>query len=167
MSQDEPVDPAWQTLGFLMHDVARMHRKRFEQRARAAQLGLTRAHYSVLAHLARHEGCNQSFLAQVLEIEPISLMKQLDKLESLALIERRPAPDDRRARHLFLQPAAHPLLERIHKLSVEVREEALIGVLPADRQRLYEILLAMKSNLAGRVDMEPMAEPVERLNNHG
>jgi DNA-binding MarR family transcriptional regulator len=167
MAQDEPVDPAWQTLGFLMHDVARMHRKRFEQRARAARLELTRAHYSVLAHLARHEGCNQSFLAQVLEIEPISLMKQLDRLEALALIERRPAPDDRRARHLYLMPAAHPLLVRIHKLGAEVREEALTGISPEDRQRLFDILLAMKSNLAGRVDMEPMAEPVERLSNHG
>src|SRR6185437_4798707 len=54
MPDDEPIDQLLPTLGFLMHDVARMHRKRFEQRARAAQFDLTRAHYSVLAHLARH-----------------------------------------------------------------------------------------------------------------
>jgi MarR family transcriptional regulator for hemolysin len=164
---DQPTDQPLQTLGFLMHDVARMHRKRFEQRARAAQLELTRAHYSVLAHLARHEGCNQSFLAQILEVEPITLMKQLDRLEELALIERRPAPADRRARHLYLTAAARPLLDRIHKIGAEVREEALAGIAPADRQRLCEILLAMKLNLAGSVDMDLSGAMVETRGTHG
>ena len=167
MPDSQATDQLLQTLGFLMHDVARMHRKRFEQRARAAQFDLTRAHYSVLAHLARHEGCNQSFLAQVLEIEPITLMKQLDRLEELALVERRAAPADRRTRHLFLTPAARPLLDRIHKISTEVREEALAGIAAADRQRLFEILMAMKLNLAGRVDMDMSSVPVEARGTHG
>jgi MarR family transcriptional regulator for hemolysin len=167
MASDEPTDQMIEAVGFLMHDVARMYRKRFEQRARVAQLGLTRAHYSVLVHLARHEGCNQSFLAQILEVEPISLMKQLDRLEALALVERRPAPDDRRARHLYLMPAAHPLLDRIHRLSAEVREEALTGIAPADRRRLCEILLTMRINLAGRVDMEVPAVTAEARGTHG
>jgi MarR family transcriptional regulator, transcriptional regulator for hemolysin len=155
------------TLGFLMHDVARMHRKRFEQRARAAQLELTRAHYSVLAHLARHEGCNQSFLAQVLEVEPITLMKQLDRLEELALIERRAAPADRRTRHLFLTAAARPVLDRIHAIGADVREEALAGIGPADRKRLCEILQAMKLNLAGTVDLDMAGTTPEARGIHG
>lgn len=167
MSADQPPDPSMQTLGFLMHDVARMHRKRFEQRARAAQLELTRALYSVLAHLARHEGCNQTFLAQVLEVEPITLMKQLDRLEELALIERRAAPADRRTRHLYLTPAARPLLDRIHELSTEVREEALAGIDPADRRRLVEILQAMKLNLAGSVDLDMAGTILEARGTHG
>jgi|SRR5579859_471807 len=167
MPGDKPTDQLMQTLGFLMHDVARMHRKRFEQRARAAQLELTRAHYSVLAHLARHEGCNQSFLAQILEIEPITLMKQLDRLEALALIERRAAPADRRTRHLYLTAAARPLLDRIHQISAEVREEALAGIDPADRQRLCEILMTMKLNLAGSVDMDLAGTPIEARGTHG
>src|SRR5271156_4459527 len=61
------------TLGFVLHDVARALRKRLEQRARETQLGLTRAQWSVLAHLARQEGINQAALAQILEIEPITL----------------------------------------------------------------------------------------------
>ena len=167
MTADDSTDQPLQTLGFLMHDVARMHRKRFEQRARAARLELTRAHYSVLAHLARHEGCNQSFLAQILEIEPITLMKQLDRLEGLALIERRAAPADRRTRHLSLTAAARPLLDRIHEIGADVREEALAGIGPADRKRLCEILLAMKLNLAGRVDMDMSGTAVEARGTHG
>jgi len=167
MSGEPSPDLTMQTLGFLMHDVARMHRKRFEQRARAAQLELTRAHYSVLAHLARHEGCNQSFLAQVLEVEPITLMKQLDRLEELALIERRPAPSDRRTRHLFLTDAARPVLERIHAIGADVRQEMLAGISPADRTRLYEILQAMKLNLANTVDMDMAGTTLEARGIHG
>jgi DNA-binding MarR family transcriptional regulator len=166
MSGDQSSDQM-RTLGFLMHDVARMHRKRFEQRARAARLELTRAHYSVLAHLARHEGCNQSFLAQVLEVEPITLMKQLDRLEELALIERRAAPADRRTRHLFLTAAARPLLDRIHAIGADVREEALAGIGPDDRKRLCEILQAMKLNLAGTVDMDMSGPTLDARGTHG
>jgi len=166
MSGDQSSDQM-RTLGFLMHDVARMHRKRFELRAREARLELTRAHYSVLAHLARHEGCNQSFLAQVLEVEPITLMKQLDRLEELVLIERRAAPADRRTRHLYLTAAARPLLDRIHEISADVREEALAGIGPADRKRLCEILQAMKLNLAGAVDTDAPGPTLEARGTHG
>src|SRR3954454_19891462 len=54
------------TLGFLVHDVARLLRKRLEQRARAAGIGLTRAQWQTLAYLARSEGMNQASLAQLL-----------------------------------------------------------------------------------------------------
>ena len=55
------------TLGFLAHDVARFLRKRLEQRARAAGIGLTRAQWQTLAYLARSEGINQTCLAQLLD----------------------------------------------------------------------------------------------------
>src|ERR1043165_3270769 len=116
------------TLGFVLHDVARFLRKRFEQRARVARLGLTRAQWSVLAHLARQEGINQAALAQILEIEPITLVRLLDRLEAAKLIVRRPDPSDRRARALYLTPAARPLLERIWALAASVREEAMAGL---------------------------------------
>src|SRR5436190_20361761 len=96
-------------LGFLLHDVARLLRTRFDQRARA--LGLTRAQWSVLAHLSRQEGLNQSALADVLEVEPITLARLLDRLEAARLVERRPDPADRRARLLYLTAPARPLLD--------------------------------------------------------
>jgi DNA-binding MarR family transcriptional regulator len=137
------------TLGFVLNDVARLMRKRFEQRARAAALGLTRAQAAVLAYLARQEGINQAALAQLLELEPITLARLLDRLQAAGLVERRPDPKDRRAHLLYLTAAAYPLLDRIFALAAEVREDALAGVAEADRGRLLDLLLGMKANLIG------------------
>ena len=79
-------------LGFLLHEVARLLRRRFEQNARGS--GLTRSQWQVLAYLAKNEGINQSGLADLLEIEPITLGRIVDKLQTLALIERRPHPSE-------------------------------------------------------------------------
>src|SRR6516164_2480100 len=135
------------TLGFVLNDVARLMRKRFEQRARAAALGLTRAQAAVLAYLARQEGINQAALAQLLELEPITLARLLDRLQAAGLVERRPDPKDRRAHLLYLTAAAYPLLDRIFALAAEVREDALAGVAEADRGRLLDLLIAMRANL--------------------
>ena len=144
------------TLGFVISDVARMLRKRFEQRARAASLGLTRAQASVLAHLARQEGINQAALAQSLDLEPITLARLLDRLQAARLIERRPDPKDRRAHLLYLTEAAYPLLDRIFALAGEIREEALLGIAERDRGQLLDMLIAMKGNLIERAtEIEP------------
>jgi DNA-binding MarR family transcriptional regulator len=143
------------TLGFVLHDVARFLRKRFEQRAREARLGLTRAQWSVLAHLARQEGLNQTALAQILEIEPITLVRLLDRLQAANLIERRPDPRDRRARVLFLTPTARPLLDRIWTLAASVREDAMAGLSEPEREQLIGMLLRIKTNLTDTIVLEP------------
>src|SRR5258705_6901101 len=94
------------TLGFLLHDVARLLRKRFEQNARGS--GLTRSQWQVLAYLAQNEGINQSGLADLLEIEPITLGRIVDKLQMLGLIERRPSSSDRRGWVFSLTPPPPP-----------------------------------------------------------
>jgi MarR family transcriptional regulator, transcriptional regulator for hemolysin len=93
-------------LGFLLHEVARLLRKRFEQNARGC--GLTRSQWQVLTYLGQNEGINQARLAELLEIEPITLGRILDKLETRSLIERHPHPTDRRTWLLHLVEAAHP-----------------------------------------------------------
>jgi MarR family transcriptional regulator, transcriptional regulator for hemolysin len=133
--------------GFLLHDVARLMRKRFEQKARGLGLGLTRSQCSVLAHLARHEGIQQGGLAEILEVEPITLTRILDRLEEAELVERRAHPTDRRIRLLHLTPKAHPLLGEIFSIGAATREEALEGVAEAQRDQLFAILSAMKANL--------------------
>ncbi|MDR3514966.1 MAG: MarR family transcriptional regulator [Azospirillaceae bacterium] len=138
------------TLGFVLHDVARLMRRDLEQRGRLANLTMTRAQWSVLAHLARNQGINQSALAQILDIEPITLVRLLDKLEAAHLIERRPAPGDRRCRRLFLTDQATPFLEQIHALAVQTRARALHGLSPAQREQLMELLLVMRSNLSNQ-----------------
>lgn len=139
------MDNPERTLGFLLHDVARLLRKRFEQNAR--DLGLTRAQWQVLAHLARNEGIHQGGLAEILELEPISLGRILDRLQAAGLAERRPHPKDRRIWLLFLRPKAHPVLEKMRAIGAETRAEALAGVPEAEREQLIHILTAMKENL--------------------
>lgn len=133
------------TLGFVLHDVARFLRKRFEQHARG--LGLTRSQWQVLAFLAPNEGIHQGGLAEILEIEPITLVRILDKLESRGLIERRQHPGDRRIWLLHLTADAHPLLDRMRELGDLTRSEALAGIPEAEREQLLGMLTIMKRNL--------------------
>ncbi len=135
-------------LGFLLHDVARLMRKRFEQNARG--LGLTRSQFQVLAHLARNEGIQQSGLADILEVEPITLTRLLDRLEEAGLVERRAHATDRRIRQLFLTGKAHPLLADIFAIGAATRAEALEGVADAERDQLFKLLSRMKSNLLAK-----------------
>ncbi|MGD9507445.1 MAG: MarR family winged helix-turn-helix transcriptional regulator [Geminicoccaceae bacterium] len=141
--------PGWSepTLGFLVHDVARLLRKRLEQRARAAGIGLSRAQWQVLANIARSEGVHQAALAAILDIEPITLVRLLDRLEAMGLVERRLDQRDRRQRNLFLTERALPELGRIRELGAAVREEALAGLDEASRKRLLAELGCIKSNL--------------------
>jgi MarR family transcriptional regulator for hemolysin len=135
-------------LGFLLHDVARLMRKRFEQKARG--LGLTRSQFQVLAHLARNEGIQQSGLADILEVEPITLTRLLDRLEEAGFVERRAHATDRRIRQLYLTEKAHPLLAEIFTIGAATRAEALEGVAEEDRDRLFALLSSMKANLLAK-----------------
>jgi MarR family transcriptional regulator, transcriptional regulator for hemolysin len=139
------MDANGPTLGFLLHDVARLLRKRFEQNARGS--GLTRSQWQVLAYLAQNEGINQSGLADLLEIEPITLGRIVDKLQTLALIARHPHPSDRRVWLLHLTAAARSKLTQLRKLGDVTRGEALTGVSEADTERLLKTLQALKTNL--------------------
>jgi DNA-binding MarR family transcriptional regulator len=136
------------TIGFLLNDAARLMRKDFERRTRS--LGLTRAQWQTLFHLQRNEGCNQVTLADLLEVEPITLARVIDKLEACGLVERRPDPSDRRARLLFLGERAHPLLEELRALGAETREIALAGISDDERTLLMTLLTKMRANLTGR-----------------
>ncbi|HEX8047035.1 MarR family winged helix-turn-helix transcriptional regulator [Rhizobium sp.] len=133
------------TLGFLLHDVARLLRKRFEQRAK--DLGLTRSQWQTLAYLSNNEGIHQAGLAEILEIEPITLVRILDKLADRGLVERRQHPNDRRSWLLYMRDEARPLLDTMRNLGDQTRREALQGVPVEEHERLYQLLTLMKSNL--------------------
>jgi MarR family transcriptional regulator for hemolysin len=137
------VDPP--TLAFLLHDVARLLKKRLEQNSGGS--GLTRSQWQILAYLAGNQGINQKGLAELLEIEPITLGRIVDKLETLGLVERQPHPTDRRTWLLHLVEAARPKLKEIRELGDVIRGEALAGVSEDDGRRLLQTLQAMKANL--------------------
>lgn len=138
------------TFCFLLHDAARLMRKRFEQNAR--ELGLTRAQWQALAYLARNEGANQCALAEMLDVEPITLGRTVDRLEALDLVERRPHETDRRVWRLFLREAALPLLDQMAPVSEATRQEALAGVSEADTATLMRVLETTRANLLERMN---------------
>ncbi|MGE0151011.1 MAG: MarR family winged helix-turn-helix transcriptional regulator [Reyranellaceae bacterium] len=133
-------------LGFLLHDGARLMRRDFEQRAR--NLGLTRAQWSVLAHLSRCEGINQAGLADILDVAPITLGRLLDRLQRGGWVERRAVPGDKRARSVHLTPKSRPALKRVFTIGLQTRKRALGGFSPAEETRLIEMLIRLRANLS-------------------
>lgn len=148
-------------IAFSINDVARLLRTHADQKA--ASFGLTRAKWAVLARLDRFEGLKQNELAEMLDLQPISLTRLLDGLSENGLIERRACPDDRRANRLFLTPAARPLLERLSDLGEELMNTALAGLDQSDTTALLASLTAIKENL--RQAVQKKSEKLER--HHG
>lgn len=132
-------------LAFAINDVARLLRTYADHEAR--RFGMTRAKWAVLARLDRFEGLKQAELAEMLDLQPISLTRLLDGLADGGLIERRPDPDDRRAKRLFLTPAARPLLAQLTELGEELMATALAGLDPPEVRALLGNLTAIKENL--------------------
>jgi DNA-binding MarR family transcriptional regulator len=144
-------------LGQILSDVSRLMRRAFDERARG--IGVTRPQWQVLTILARHEGINQGGLAELLEVEPITLCRMVDRLQEAGLVERRPDPSDRRAWRLFLSEKANGLLGELRPLALNLFDEAMNGLTPAEREGLHEMLERIRANLSRR--------PVPELAAHG
>jgi MarR family transcriptional regulator for hemolysin len=145
---EPPEPPVDRTFGFLVREVGRLMKRHFERRARQTGLPLTRLQAAVMLFIARHEGVSQAEVATRLDIEPIALVRMLDKLCEEGLVERRPHPTDRRVRALWLRPAARPVIARILALNEAIREEAFVGLEPETRALLVQVLGRIKDNLA-------------------
>jgi DNA-binding MarR family transcriptional regulator len=143
------ADPAalQPNIGAMLHDVARLFRRRFERRARQTGLPITRQQARALLLIARNEGLSQAAVATGLDIESIALVRILDRLHEEGLVERRPHPTDRRIRTLWLSPLAWGVVERVLAINAETREEACAGLNPAARALLMHALAHMKGNL--------------------
>ena len=143
------MPPNNRELAFAINDVARLLRTYADHEAR--RFGMTRAKWAVLARLDRFEGLKQAELAEMLDLQPITLTRLLDGLAENGLIERRPDPDDRRAKRLFLTPAARPLLERLTALGEDLMVTALAGLEPPELDALLGRLNLVKENLRAAI----------------
>lgn len=141
--------PINREIAFTIMDVARMLRTYADQRAR--QFGISRAQWTVLVRLDRSEGLKQSELAEILDLQPISLTRLLDRLAENGLIERRPDPHDRRANRLYLTPAARPLLVELADLGHEMMDTVLEGFDAGANERLLSALNVMRDNLRSAI----------------
>lgn len=132
-------------VGFLISDVSRLLRRRFDERARL--IGVTRAQWRALTTLRRHEGINQGGLAELLEVEPITLCRMVDRLEEAGHVERRRDPADRRAWRIHLTDKSRPLLDKLSAIADHVFDDALAGLDDPARTAFSETLQRIRSNL--------------------
>ena len=79
------------SLGILLHEAARAVRKAFERRV--SRHGLSSAQWRMLVAVTKcAEATTQARLADLLEIEPISVSRLVDRMEASGWVERRPDP---------------------------------------------------------------------------
>jgi len=127
-------------------------------------LPITRRQAAVVLYVARNEGVSQTEVASWLDMEPIALVRMLDKMNEEGLVERRPHPTDRRVRTLWLTAAAHPVVTQILAINKAIREEAFVGMPAHARETVIDILDGIKGNLALREETDdspavPAADP--------
>jgi MarR family transcriptional regulator for hemolysin len=98
----------------------------------------------------------------MLDLQPITLTRLLDRLCRGGLIERRPDPNDRRANRLYLTASARPLLEQLGDLGDELMSTALAGVERESIERMVAQLAVVKENLRQAIAARPTAPAGER-----
>jgi MarR family transcriptional regulator for hemolysin len=130
---------------FLLHDVARLLRVDADKRARAH--GMTRAQWAILIWLERQPGISQKELAELLEVEPITVARLVDRLEGRGMVERRPDPRDRRIWRLHLSPPAHVALREINRQRADMAETVTQGIDETSQTTMIEALVRMKATL--------------------
>ncbi|WP_035715452.1 MarR family winged helix-turn-helix transcriptional regulator [Azorhizobium doebereinerae] len=115
-------------LGFVLFEVARLYRARTERAFEQAGLGITSGEARTLVYVNQHPGLRQTALAEKMNVEPMTLVASLDRLEAHDLVRREPDPSDRRAKLVNLTPSAAPLMARITAVAAEARAETLQGL---------------------------------------
>ncbi len=139
------------SLGFILSDISRLARTEFDRRVR--ELGVTRAQWLVLLHLARRPGCTQTDLAEAMQMQKITVSRHADRLVRAGWIERRDHADDARAYHLYISKKAAPLIEKLTRVADAMRLEFMDGLSDSRRDALITDLLHVRSNLV-RMDAD-------------
>jgi MarR family transcriptional regulator for hemolysin len=140
------MDSRLRNFGFLLKEISRRYGLRFEQHAR--EFPLTLPQCKVLVRLENNEGVSQVKLAELADVDPMTMVRILDRMEADGLLERRPDPADRRARCLYLTAKAKPLLDEIWRFSEATRAETFAGISRADREMFMTVLEKMHDNLS-------------------
>ena len=145
-----------ETLPFEIGETAHALRKAFDRMA--VGLGVTRAQWKVLFRVERQPGLRQVELADLLDIEPITLSRIVDRLEEAGLVERVADPADRRAWRLHVTATAQPLVEKLRAVADEMISEAFAGIDPEEIEITRKVLARARENAS-------RAAPMNRASN--
>lgn len=135
-------------LGYLLHDVARLMKRRFEEEARAH--GVTLPQWRALAQIGLSDGISQVALAQAIDADPMTVSGMLDRLEKRGLITRLADPSDSRAKLANLTDEGLAVVETTRAVGTAMYEAALVGVAPEDAAKAISVLQQMRENLLGQ-----------------
>lgn len=136
--------------GFLLNDVARLMRYRFDGKART--LGVTRPQWRFLLLLARNPGESQAMLADLLEVERITLCRMIDRLQEAELLERRPDSADRRVWRIFLTPKGEEIIGKLQTIGFGLQAELLAVLAPGEHEQLQGILHKLRDAMSKRTE---------------
>lgn len=155
-----PTVPNTPDIIFLLHDVARQLRVAGDRRARAH--GMTRAQWVILWWLERQPGLSQKELAEIMDVEPITVARLVDRLTARGMVERRDDPADRRIWRLHLLPPARPVLDHMRGVREEFQSLIATGLPPETLATVGDALAHMKANIA--CEMRARSERVLEAN---
>lgn len=147
-------------IAFVINDVARLYRRRFDERTRS--FGITGPQMRAVVAIMRFPGINQGALADRLDVEPITTCRMVDRLEQAELVERRRDPQDRRAWQLFLTAAAEPIARELQAIGQTVLDDSLQGISPAERDAALALLATIRDNLTHASSQAVPHEPVTK-----
>ena len=131
--------------GLLSYEISHIIRQRFNKNAES--FGLTHAQWRVLVHLSENKNCRQVDLAEILEVKPITLARQIDLLETAGLVRRNKDRDDRRAYRLELMPKALPIMAALWQITDAIEDEILAILSTEDKGVLINQMEHIKNNL--------------------
>ena len=135
-------------IGFLITDIGRRLRRAFQKRMVGNSLTLAQAR--ALVYVSRHRGIRQVELAEMLEVQPITLARLIDQLESHDLVQRHSDPNDRRAYQLHPTDNAAPHIEEIFSVIDGIRAEVLEGFSQQEIDALESALIKIRDKLDKR-----------------
>ncbi|WP_439271095.1 MarR family winged helix-turn-helix transcriptional regulator [Pseudochrobactrum sp. HB0163] len=135
------------SFGFVVYDISRLFTLERERKIISAGLDLTPCEARTLVHVARYQPARQSVLAENMNIEAMTLSGYLDRLENRNLLRREADPDDRRAKLIFLNDAAVPVLDALKDISKQTIAEAAQALPPEEWQGFLKNLLTVRAHL--------------------
>lgn len=134
-------DRAPSTLAFLLSQVGIHASRQFAERI--ATVDLNPPLFRVLNLVDAAEGQSQQAIGAAIEVPASRMVALVDELEQRGLVERRPNPDDRRVRALYLTRKGRQTLSRGRKIAAEHEKDLTEGLGSADRKRLLDLLQKM------------------------
>ncbi|MFU8790170.1 MAG: MarR family winged helix-turn-helix transcriptional regulator [Methylobacter sp.] len=136
--------------GFLSYEISHIIRQRFNKKAE--HIGFTHSQWRALMHLSENENCRQIDLAEILEIKPITLARQIDLLEASGLVRRNKDAGDRRAYRLEVTDKARVVMQELWTTADAVEAKVLAPLTAEERCLVVSLLERIKAGIAESAD---------------